>query len=203
VGKRDLLNLRTRTKALSAGEREAFLVFPMLAALAKRAMNMNELCRLLYIHRATAGRRLRELERKGWVVQRRDGRWVVVVRLRVEGVLRPTGVPGIDPVLGCEPGEVGHDPAADVLPAAVDAQEKRPIAEVVEATKTPQTASQKVAAKFGVPWVLDGLGSLSISTVGGCSLCSRPTMLRYGSDRVCPGCARNQAVVFAGQLVEN
>jgi hypothetical protein len=78
-----------------------------------------------------------------------------------------------------------------VLPAAVEAQERVPIADIVNARRTPQTASQKVAAKFKVPDRLAGKGELGISTVGPCSICERPTMLKYGSEKVCPNCARN------------
>ena len=198
-------HVRFRSK-MGAGEREAFLVFPILAALAKKPMKIMDLVRLLYVTRETVARRLRELERKGWVVQKKDGKWVVVVRLRVEGAPVPSQVAGSDPVLGMEAGEVSRDPASDVLPAAVGLQDRVPIADATDARQRPQTASEKVAAKFKVPDKLAGRGELSISTVGPCSICERPTMLKYGNDKVCPSCARNwtqtQATITSGQAVE-
>ena len=169
--------------------REDLLVFPILAALAKRPMNITETARALHLGIRETRDRLRALERIGYVVHRADNRWVVVVRLKIEGALKPVGVPGIDAHLGVEategPEAVGtlqDDLAALPLPHITR--------EAVAAPVEVLTPVQKVARKLKVPEEIEGLGAVAVAAISKCLHCGKPTPLKYGVSALCAGCAR-------------
>ena len=175
---------------ISKVEASELLVFPILAALSKCPMNMMEIARALHLGLSTVKKRLHELEKVGYVVKRADNKWVVVVRLKIEGALKAVGVPGIDDKLdvAVEEGPGGSGSLEDDLRGLDFAHAKpEPVVKPVEVL----TASQKVARQFKVPEWIEGLGSVGIGAIVACLHCKKPTPLRYDRSALCATCARH------------
>jgi DNA-binding transcriptional ArsR family regulator len=167
---------------------EQFMAFPVLAALARRAMTTRQLTHILLMGREAVVRRLKELEKAGYVVKRSDSKWVLITRLAALGVPSPSGILGITPtdeVIG--PGEVTENVVLEPYDAPGKAQEGVPDSPPVEAQ--PKSPSEKIAAHFDVPLELDGAG-VAVGKIAPCKSCGKPTPLKYGNDTICPRCAK-------------
>ena len=175
---------------LPPGAQEDLLIFPLLAAVALTPMTSSDLARLMHLGTATTCKRLKRLESLGYVVKRSDNRWVAVVRLRVEGAIKPVGVPGLDEGahLAVEP-PTGPSGALEDGLAGISMPHAPPRAVAVP-QEVQLTPSQKLARKFKVPEIIDGLGAVGIGAVVGCLHCRKPTPLKYGVSALCPSCSR-------------
>lgn len=181
------------------GEAAEFLSFPVLVAISRGPHTTAELSRKLLVSRANVYNHLKRLEQLGYVVRRKvDNRWVLVVRVRMEGV--PQTARG-----QVMPGQATEEVALDALPTATKQEPAGATqrAEAVSVAVQPSpvqaagqglSAAGALAARFGVPEAgLDG--ELAIGPIGQCKTCGRPTVLKYGDVRTCVACARAAAPV--------
>lgn len=164
-----------------------FLVFPALAALARRPMTIAELSRTLLISRNTARTRVLQLASEGYVIQRADKRWQLIAKLGLIGVPTPDGA---EPVRE----------AADItkLPLPNEPKPKFLVNnKAVPAAKVPPTPTTTVseraaviASRFGLPQSIEGVGEVRMGTITPCKGCAKPTPYCFGEfTHLCKDCA--------------
>ena len=177
--------------------KEDFASFPVLAALAQRPLTTMELAHILLTSQSKVRERLITLEERGWVVQRvKDKRWVMIIRLMATGVPTPHGESWVNPDVETllEPGpptdrivlEASGDAGLEPCEPRVKRLVARPVARPPE---PPKANPEKVAAHFGVPVDIGGVG-VGVGVVGPCHWCGTKTPLRYGDRSLCPPCAK-------------
>ncbi len=167
------------------------LSLPIMVALTRRPMNAAEVGRTLLITAASAGERLRALERAGWVVRRAsDKRWVMRV------VLEPKPLPDLTQLKEArQEAEIAPEPPVLVRVAPTPAPPPKNAPErLVDAG---DAKSSKTAKTLNLPSYLDGAGELSVGAGARCSVCGKGTPVKYGVTAICPVCARSWRKVDA------
>jgi len=187
--------------------------FLILDALNRRPMTIPELGRTLQLSQTTVRGKVKRYEKNGIVIQGRNNKWhpcMVVWVAPAKDVSE--AISGEEVVMAPKPQvpEMIELPvgAEKPLEEAIQAAEepKRSIEEVVdlgkpeprrEAYRPPKTKvqiSDKAAAqakRMNIPGHLEGFGELSMGRTGKCGICKdRTTPVRYGTQVICPKCAR-------------
>ena len=178
----------------------------ILDALRRSALSTTELSRRLQISRSAAENRLKRFEELGLIIKRApDRRWVAKVVFRVETTQETLEAEtGKAPVLP-DPALQTRKVPETASEAAQEAREQAPIAppdpesipqpeRVYKAHKPVVAVSPKaleLSKKFNLPANLarEG-GELSFTKLDACKDCGGVTPFRYGSNPICPRCAR-------------
>lgn len=172
---------------------------PILVAIARGALATGEVSHAVQMANSPVRRYLHALQDAGFIIQRWDKKWVVVVRLAA------VKVPGT-------PGEVVYEPPPDAYEAAVATQPVPPaptptegpaalprgilaprVYTVAPAKGVPTvSATAKLASKrLNLPVWIKHRGEVGVGQkLEACEGCKRPTPVRYGTHVVCPVCAR-------------
>ncbi|MHA2068492.1 MAG: hypothetical protein ACXABY_29370, partial [Candidatus Thorarchaeota archaeon] len=128
---------------------------------------------------------------QGIVVQKADRRWQMIVGLRVETAPDTPSDPQKQVKLG--PGSVS---TGSELPRGVTDPGNAPQGpELYKAPKAPNgTSAQalKASKHFRVPAFIRRFGEASVAALGECVGCGNATPLRYGTESLCPLCARKE-----------
>jgi len=196
----------TGRPAKRAGEDLNFIAIPILAALAHRPMNTRELARTLLCSSSSIKKRTKQLEEQGCIVKRVDHKWVPIVAFRMERVPEMPAYPQEK----VEPGPATGPLLSEVLGPVKDAPEgsQEPDSDVplpkVGLTLPPEEQdlykppvpykkvsprATKVSKHFRVPAFLKRKGEAGMGKLGACG-CGKSTPLKYGTEAVCPLCAR-------------
>lgn len=174
----------------SSGGAKEFVAFPVLVVLSRKPCTIGEISRTLLTSRASVSKHLKALERLGYVMKRADGRWVMIVRVRMEGL--PVDEAGR---VTRAPGERMQEVALSDIP---NPTRQEPLGEarevkgrqVVDPPPVVAAAGQQLslAQRFGVP-ERNGDGELSLGPLQQCAICGKErTPLRYGTRATCKKC---------------
>lgn len=164
------------------------MAFVVLAALAKSPMTTANVSRALLISPKTASNRLEELEKLGWIVQRKkDSKWVM--RVLLAPIKAP--VPG-EPSAPSDYPVLGHGFRRPVdLPDETSKLEAPKVEAVPKEAPEWRSASERLAEKWSLPLRLKGLaGEIGVGKLAPCIKCGLGTPLRYGDVSLCPKCSR-------------
>lgn len=176
---------------------------PVLVALSRRALTTGEVQKAVQMNGTGTRKYLLALQDAGFIIQRWDKKWVIVVRLAA------VKVPGTA-------GEIVYEPAQDAQAPAGATQEgasaptpdpprssapRGVLLPPVVATKLPPkrtgafqvSAAAKLAGeRLKVPVWIRHRGEVAMAKgLEACQGCKRPTPLRYGAHPICPICARS------------
>ena len=154
------------------------MAYPILAALTFEASTAKELSHKLLMPLANVRRRLRRIEAQGLIVQRRDWRWQMIVNLSQNGSGKAV---------------LGHTEAVEepVAPPSITTPQldMRSVYRTPEAPEGTSSKALRISERMKVPATLSH-GEVCMGSPGRCILCRNVTPLRYGTESVCPTCAR-------------